>query len=136
MMTPEERYHREPDFRALVDTMYQFIVQARYTPTEMREAAMLAAIKYDRTHVRSWDYGSQGAIGDPVSPSSDGVPAMLKEIERLKALNAELAYSLQGFVKFPNVAANGLDLDELKRSIEEEAIGLITRSQGRFPFSG
>lgn len=51
--TVEERYHRDPMFRVLVDTLYMQIVQARYTPTEIREAAMLAQIHYEQRHVRA-----------------------------------------------------------------------------------
>lgn len=50
--TVEERYHRDPMFRVLVDTLYMQIVQARYTPTEIREAAMLAQIRYEERTIR------------------------------------------------------------------------------------
>jgi hypothetical protein len=42
-MTPEERYRRDVEFKLLVDILYAQIVTARYTPTELREAAILAA---------------------------------------------------------------------------------------------
>jgi hypothetical protein len=51
------------------------------------------------------------------------------EVVRLETLNAELAYSLRGFVHFPTVAINGLDLDQLRRSIEAEAMEIIARSE-------
>lgn len=46
-MTPQERYERDPAFRVLVDTIHLWIRKAQYTPTEVREASMLAAIHHD-----------------------------------------------------------------------------------------
>jgi hypothetical protein len=51
-MTPEERYHRDPQFKMLVDTLELHIHRAQFTPTELREAAILAAIKYECRTVR------------------------------------------------------------------------------------
>lgn len=42
-----ERYNRDPDFAVLVDTFYEFLRMAQYTPTELREAALLAAVKFE-----------------------------------------------------------------------------------------
>jgi hypothetical protein len=47
-MNPEERYHRDPHFRTLVDVLTQQIIECNYSPTELREAVMLAAIHYDQ----------------------------------------------------------------------------------------
>ncbi len=52
MMTAEERYRGDATFARLVDVIYAAIVEKQYTPTEVREAAMLAALKYDYTHIR------------------------------------------------------------------------------------
>lgn len=49
---PERRYQRDPEFHALVDAIYQWVVAAKFTPTEVREAAMLAAIQYETRHGR------------------------------------------------------------------------------------
>lgn len=51
-LTPEERYHRDPVFHALVDTLRAALVGANYTPTELREAAMLAAVAHEMETVR------------------------------------------------------------------------------------
>jgi hypothetical protein len=48
----EERYRRDPVFHALVNFIYDSIVRCDYTPTELREAAMLAAIKYEQNYAR------------------------------------------------------------------------------------
>lgn len=44
MMTGFERYHRDVQFRNLVNTMRASIVRHDYTPSEMRDAAMVASI--------------------------------------------------------------------------------------------
>ena len=49
---PEMRYSHDPAFRQLVDTMHHFIQKAEFTPTEMREAALLACIHYESYQVR------------------------------------------------------------------------------------
>ena len=46
-LRPEDRYMRDPHFHALVDVLENAIHVAQYTPTEIREAAMLAAIRYE-----------------------------------------------------------------------------------------
>ncbi len=47
MKTPEEKYMNDPQYARLVDTLESFIRQAQFTPSEVREAAMLACIKYE-----------------------------------------------------------------------------------------
>lgn len=47
METPRERYHNDNHFHLLVDTMVDHIQQCNYTPSEMREAAILASILYE-----------------------------------------------------------------------------------------
>lgn len=41
--TPEARYREDGQFKGLVDMLEAFIGRAQYTPTELREAAILAA---------------------------------------------------------------------------------------------
>jgi len=52
MMRMHQRYEEDPAFRNLVDTMYVCIQQGQFTPTEIREAAMLAQIRYEDRHPR------------------------------------------------------------------------------------
>ena len=49
---PEIRYSHDPAFKQLVDVMHSFIQKAEFTPTEMREAALLACIHYESYHIR------------------------------------------------------------------------------------
>lgn len=51
----EERYKSDPVFAAIVDTLYSMLNKQEsptFTPTEMREAAMLAQMMYESTHIR------------------------------------------------------------------------------------
>ena len=47
MKTPEQKYMYDPDYHMLVDLLESFIYRNQYTPSEMREAAMFACIKYE-----------------------------------------------------------------------------------------
>lgn len=50
MKSPQERYYSDPQFHALVDLMLHYVIEAQFTPTELREAAMLAAIRYSQMY--------------------------------------------------------------------------------------
>lgn len=50
-MTPRERYHNDVYFHALVSMMMAHIESGQYTPTEIREAALLAYIIYNEERV-------------------------------------------------------------------------------------
>lgn len=56
-LAAEERYQRDQVFAYIVDTLYSMLCvnhdKLQFTPTEMREAAMLACTKYEYTHVRT-----------------------------------------------------------------------------------
>lgn len=47
MQTPEEKYFHDPTYRQLVDMLENFIHQAQFTPSELREASMFACIRYE-----------------------------------------------------------------------------------------
>jgi len=53
MKTPKEKYMNDPEYHQLVDMLEQFIERARFTPSELREAAVLACINYEMRHVRN-----------------------------------------------------------------------------------
>jgi hypothetical protein len=47
MKTPEEKYLHDPMFHTLVDKLEALIHEAQFTPSEMREAAIFACIRYE-----------------------------------------------------------------------------------------
>ena len=57
MKTVEERYQSDPMFRTLVDTVYNMIDKAQFTPSELREAVILAATKYEMYHTKGMTDG-------------------------------------------------------------------------------
>ena len=52
-LTPEQRYGRDVEFHTLVDTIYSLIEQSQFTPTELREAVILACTMYEMRHCKS-----------------------------------------------------------------------------------
>lgn len=50
-MNSSEKYHSDNAFRQLVDLMESFIHKNQYTPSEMREAAVMASINYEHKRV-------------------------------------------------------------------------------------
>lgn len=52
MKTPREKYENDHEYHALVQMLESFIERAQFTPSELREAAMLASINYELRHVR------------------------------------------------------------------------------------
>ena len=52
MKTPREKYMNDPEYNHLVNFLEQMIDQARFTPSELREAIVLACINYEMRHVR------------------------------------------------------------------------------------
>ena len=52
MMNMHERYTNDPVFHQIVDMIRVQLEQGQFTPTEIREAAMLAQIMYEERHTR------------------------------------------------------------------------------------
>lgn len=46
-MTPEQRYQRDPQFHRLVRMLENLIHNAEFTPTELREALILAQTNFE-----------------------------------------------------------------------------------------
>jgi hypothetical protein len=51
MKSPRERYLHDASFNALVESMVSYIFKCQYTPSEMREAVVLASIIYAERNV-------------------------------------------------------------------------------------
>ena len=47
MKTPQEKYERDPEYRRLVDVLENSVCSATFTPSEIREAAIYACIRYE-----------------------------------------------------------------------------------------
>lgn len=52
MLPIDERYHNDPVFHRLVDTLGYLLEQGNTTPTELREALMLAQLQFERRRPR------------------------------------------------------------------------------------
>ena len=48
MKTPKEKYANDNNYRRLVDMLEALIVHAEFTPSEIREACMLACILHEQ----------------------------------------------------------------------------------------
>lgn len=53
MKTPKEKYMNDPEYHHLVLTLESMIERAQFTPSELREACILASINYEMRHVRA-----------------------------------------------------------------------------------
>lgn len=52
MKSPREKYMNDPEYHHLVSMLESMIEQARFTPSELREACVLASINYEMRHIR------------------------------------------------------------------------------------
>jgi hypothetical protein len=48
------RYLHDAEFKALVDTMYQFFMQGKFTIGQIKDAVVFAGIKFEAEQVRPW----------------------------------------------------------------------------------
>jgi len=51
MKSPRERYFNDAAYHALVDTMRVLIERAEFTPSEIREASIMASILYEESRI-------------------------------------------------------------------------------------
>ena len=52
-LSAEERYSRDPAFHTIVDMMVCAVDQLQLTPTELREAAVYACVRFEHMNMRS-----------------------------------------------------------------------------------
>lgn len=50
--SPREKYMNDPEYNRLVCVLESMIERAQFTPSELREACVLACINYEMRHVR------------------------------------------------------------------------------------
>ena len=60
----KQKYDTDNEFRMLVDMMMALIAKAQFTPSEIRQAAMYAAIRYEMYHSRPAIYHPQNSPGE------------------------------------------------------------------------
>lgn len=53
MKSPREKFLNDPQYNHLVRTLEGMIEQAHFTPSELREACVLASINYEMRHIRN-----------------------------------------------------------------------------------
>ena len=51
MKTPREKYLNDPHYKQLVDVLSYQVEMARFTPSEIREAAIFACILYEQRRI-------------------------------------------------------------------------------------
>jgi hypothetical protein len=71
MLTADDRYKSDPAFKSLVDMMVAFICRNEFTPSEMREAALLACIIYDYYYRREIILDPSNYQPKPVPPKDE-----------------------------------------------------------------
>lgn len=54
MKTPRDKYYNDAHYHQLVEAMVGQINACHFTPSEMREAAVLASILYEEHHMRAF----------------------------------------------------------------------------------
>ena len=54
MKTPREKYYSDLSYKRLVDVFINQIINCYYTPSELREAALLASIMYEEKNTRPY----------------------------------------------------------------------------------
>jgi len=52
MKSPREKFMNDPEYNHLVNTLEHMIESAHFTPSELREACVLASINYEMRHIR------------------------------------------------------------------------------------
>ena len=73
MKTPREKYMKDPHYYQLVNMMVNEIKQCNYTPSEMREAALLASIIYEEQKIDSRHLQPNKEIEDALKTLNDWV---------------------------------------------------------------
>ena len=56
MRTPRDKFQNDPAYHELVCLLESFIDKAHFTPSELREAAILASINHEMRNIRPIEY--------------------------------------------------------------------------------
>ena len=52
MKSPQEKYQNDPHYKACIDMMTNMIIENKYTPSEMREMAVMASINFEMVYAQ------------------------------------------------------------------------------------
>ena len=50
MKTPREKYMEDPYYHALIDTMFDYMEEARFSPSELIQAVVLASVLFEKAY--------------------------------------------------------------------------------------
>ena len=64
MSSPKERYETDPYYKRLTDLIENFLQTAEFTPSEVRECAVLACIHYEMKHCFNHFYAVPMKVND------------------------------------------------------------------------
>lgn len=85
MKTPREKYEGDSSYRVLVDHLVSMIHQCQFTPSELREAVMLACIIYEEHNIRQLCLRSS-------DPETESATAIIKRLD--EKINKGRLYNL------------------------------------------
>jgi len=68
----QKRYREDPEFNRLVDYIYHVITEMIYTPSEVRDAAMLACLHFEQQKKRPDNFSYQGDKYKFLNPTMEG----------------------------------------------------------------
>lgn len=74
-----DRYMNDPQIRALVQSMIHSIETLNFTPSEIRDCAMLAATLYEQRHFRRFaavENSNSAGVDAVVAPPTTGSPKL------------------------------------------------------------
>jgi len=54
MKSPRDKYLNDPEYNHLVNMLESLIERAHFTPSELREACVLASINHEMRHIRDF----------------------------------------------------------------------------------
>lgn len=118
LKTPVERYNNDPHFRNLVKYMEALIHQAQFTPSELREAVMLAAINYEMSRLSTVfmenDNVNNAIIkkGDVWHYAKASIEAMRRYARVIEEHDPELSRQLFNWAKKEQEHYNSLSLTD------------------------
>ena len=75
MRNPRLKYYHDPEYHNLVRTMVDYIISARCTPSEMREASILACIIYEEEYISRY----VKVVPDEIKESLEKIERWIKE---------------------------------------------------------